>query len=177
VSAPAQNDRPCRRKGSGLDLGTSAPGPRSWWTRWPVTWLKPGTFLAPASVDSVSIGRRQLCRWLLAETEIRTVASINRNAEEDYKVWLADQPGMGGRHLSANTQRQRLRVLRVFFERIIEWEWTDAPTRNPIIGRDIPPRPEPFPKFLDSANEGDSLAAISGAGRHGGSQLTGRSGI
>ena len=91
------------------------------------------TFLAPASVDSASIGMRQLCKWLLADTTIRTVDGINRNAIEDYKVWLADQTGHGNRRLSANTQRQRLRMLRVFFERIIEWEWTDAPARNPIM--------------------------------------------
>jgi len=118
-----------------------------------------GTFLAPASVDSASIGLRQMCRWLLAETDIRTVAGINRNAIEDYKVWLADQIGMGGRRLSANTQRQRLRMLRVFFERIIEWEWKDAPPRNPIIGRDIPPRPEPLPKFLDDRDAAKLMAA------------------
>jgi site-specific recombinase XerD len=118
-----------------------------------------GTFLAPASVDSASIGMRQLCRWLLADTDIRSVAGINRNAVEDYKVWLADQPGTGGRRLSANTQRQRLRMLRVFFERIIEWEWNDAPARNPIIGRDIPPRPEPLPKFLDDRDAAKLMAA------------------
>ena len=118
-----------------------------------------GTFLAPASVDSASLGLRQISRWLLAETDIRTVAGIDRNTIEDYKVWLADQPGVGGRPLSANTQRQRLRMLRVFFERIIEWEWTDAPPRNPIIGRDIPPRPEPLPKFLDDRDAATLMAA------------------
>ena len=118
-----------------------------------------GTFLAPASVDSASLGLRQISRWLIAATDIRTVADINRNAIEDYKVWLAEQPGIGGRSLSANTQRQRLRMLRVFFERIIEWEWTDAPARNPIIGRDIPPRPEPLPKFLDDRDAAKLMAA------------------
>jgi len=118
-----------------------------------------GTFLAPASVDSASIGMRQIARWLIADTDIRTVAGINRNTIEDYKVWLADQPGNAGRRLSANTQRQRLRMLRVFFERIIEWEWADAPTRNPIIGRDIPPRPEPLPRFLDDRDAAKLIAA------------------
>lgn len=122
-----------------------------------------GTFLAPASVDSACNGMRQLCRWLLAATDIRSVAGINRNAIEDYKVWLADQKGNAGRRLSANTQRQRLRMLRVFFERIIEWEWADAPTRNPIIGRDIPPRPEPLPKFLDDRDAAKLMAAANAA--------------
>lgn len=117
------------------------------------------TFLAPASVDSASLALRQLCRWLITNTEIRSVAGIDRNAIEDYKVWLADQLVPGGRRVSANTQRQRLRMLRVFFERIIEWEWHDAPARNPIIGRDIPPRPEPLPKFLDDRDAATLMAA------------------
>ena len=50
-------------------------------------------------------------------------------------------------------------MLRVFFERIIEWEWTDASIRNPIIGRDIPPRPEPLPKFLDDRDAAKLMAA------------------
>jgi hypothetical protein len=65
---------------------------------------------------------------------------------EDYKVWLARQPGNMGA-LPANTHRQRLRTLRAFFERIIEWDWPDAPPRNPVIGGDIPKKPEPLPKF------------------------------
>ena len=117
------------------------------------------TFLAPASVDSASLALRQLSRWLIANTEIRSVAGIGRNAIEDYKVWLADQLVPGGRRVSVNTQRQRLRMLRVFFERIIEWDWADAPARNPIIGRDIPPRLEPLPKFLDDRDAAKLMAA------------------
>jgi len=30
-------------------------------------------------------------------------------------------------------------------ERLIEWDWPDAPGRNPILSGDIPPRPEPLP--------------------------------
>jgi site-specific recombinase XerD len=108
-----------------------------------------GTFLAPRSVDVADQALRQLSRFLLAhEPDVVSVAAIRRDHIEDFKVWLADQPGLNGR-LAANTQRQRLRMLRMFFERIIEWDWSDAPTRNPIIGGDIPPRPEPLPKFLD----------------------------
>src|SRR5262249_5318273 len=31
--------------------------------------------------------------------------------------------------------------------RIIEWDWPDAPPRNPVIAGDIPEKPEPLPKF------------------------------
>lgn len=108
------------------------------------------TFLAPRSVDAARIALRQLARWLVDFSDADAVADITRTDIEDFKVWLAGQPGVrAGTLLAANSQRQRLRMLRVFFERIIEWDWPDAPMRNPIIGRDIPPRPEPLPRFLD----------------------------
>jgi hypothetical protein len=40
-----------------------------------------------------------------------------------------------------------MRTVRQFFERIIEWDWPDAPARNPVIAGDIPKKPEPLPKF------------------------------
>lgn len=46
-----------------------------------------------------------------------------------------------------------------FFERIIEWDWPDSPPRNPVIGGDIPPRPEPLPKFLDDRDAARLMAA------------------
>lgn len=54
--------------------------------------------------------------------------------------------------LAINTVRQRLRLVQVFFVRIIEWGYSDAPARNPVIHGDVPPRPEPLPKFLDDAS-------------------------
>jgi site-specific recombinase XerD len=121
------------------------------------------TFLAPRSVESADSALRQLAQWLLANTTANTVAAINRDHLEDFKLSLAARPGNGGSGLSLNTQRQRLRMLRMFFERIIEWDWADAPARNPIIGRDIPPRPEPLPKFLDDRDAAKLMAAARAA--------------
>ena len=50
-------------------------------------------------------------------------------------------------------------MIRIFFERIIEWDWPDAPSRNPILHGDIPPRPEPLPKFLDDHDAAKFMAA------------------
>jgi site-specific recombinase XerD len=116
------------------------------------------TFLAPRSVDVADTALRQLTRWLLASTAIRSVAQIRRDDIEDFKVWLTRQAGYGGT-LSANTHRQRLRTLRAFFERIIEWDWPDAPPRNPVLGGDIPKKPEPLPKFLDDRDAAKVMAA------------------
>jgi site-specific recombinase XerD len=115
-------------------------------------------FLAPRSVEVADSSLRQLARWMLASTGIESVAEICRDDIEDYKVWLARQPGNKGA-LSANTHRQRLRTLRAFFERIIEWDWPDAPPRNPVIGGDIPKKPEPLPKFLDDRDAARLMAA------------------
>lgn len=106
------------------------------------------TFLAPRSVDVADSTLRQFARWLIDTTDITAVANIRRSHIEDYKLWLAAQPGTKAPTLSKNTQRQRLRMIRICFERLIEWDWPDAPARNPILHGDIPPRPEPLPKFL-----------------------------
>jgi site-specific recombinase XerD len=117
------------------------------------------TFLAPTSVDVANLTLRQLAFWLLDHTDLRAIGAVRRSDIEDFKLWLVAQPGVNGDGLSQNTQRQRLRMLRVFFERIIEWDWPDAPARNPVIGRDIPPRPEPLPKFLDDRDAARLMAA------------------
>ena len=115
-------------------------------------------FLAPRSVEVADAALRQLSRWILTSTGIEAVAQIRRDDIEDYKVWLARQHGTTG-SVSANTHRQRLRTLRAFFERIIEWDWPDAPPRNPVLGGDIPKKPEPLPKFLDDRDAARLMAA------------------
>ncbi len=74
-------------------------------------------------------------------------------------MWLAAQPGTKTPTLAKNTQRQRLRMIRIFLERLIEWDWPDAPGRNPILHGDIPPRPEPIPKFLTDQQAAAFMAA------------------
>ena len=117
------------------------------------------TFLAPRSVDVADSTLRQLARWLVAETDVVMVAGISRRHVEDYKVWLASQPGCKGPTLAKNTQRQRLRMIRIFLERLIEWDWPEAHHRNPILHGDIPPRPKPLPKFLSDEDAAKLMAA------------------
>ena len=113
----------------------------------------------PRSVDVADSTLRQLARWLLAETEVEVVSDITRTQVEDYKVFLSAQPGCKGPTLAKNTQRQRLRMIRIFFERLIEWDWPEAHRRNPILHGDIPPRPVPLPKFLSDEDSAKLLAA------------------
>jgi site-specific recombinase XerD len=121
------------------------------------------TFLAPRSVAAADSVLRQFAHWLLAATSVTAVAASSRDDIEDFKVWLAARPGQATGRLSASTRRQRLQTLRMFFERIIEWDWPDAPARNPVTGGDIPPRPDPLPKFLDDQDAAALMAAARAA--------------
>jgi site-specific recombinase XerD len=118
------------------------------------------TILAPASVDAADLSLRQFARYLIDhEPHIDTIAAVDRDVAEDYKVWLAAQPGHNGQGLSVNSRRQRLGMVRAFFERIIEWDWPDAPARNPLILGDLPAKPEPLPKFLTDRDAARLMAA------------------
>ena len=116
-------------------------------------------FLAPGSVDAVENALRQFARWMITDAGLEAIAAVRRDDIEDYKVWLAAQPRAGGRAITAETHRQRMRTVRAFFERIIEWDWPDAPPRNPVIAGDIPKKPEPLPKFLDDRDAAKLMAA------------------
>jgi site-specific recombinase XerD len=117
------------------------------------------TFLSPRSVEVADQTLRQFARWLTTATDITIVADIERTHVEDYKVWLAARPGQKGKLLAKNTQRHRLRMIRIFLERLIEWNWPDAPGRNPILHGDIPPRTEPIPRFLTDQQAAAFMAA------------------
>jgi len=118
-----------------------------------------GTFLAPASVDAAENALRQLARWMITEAGLDSIGAVRRDDIEDYKVWLAARPRAGGTTITTETHRQRMRTVRAFFERIIEWDWPDAPARNPVIAGDIPKKPEPLPKFLDDRDAARLMAA------------------
>jgi integrase len=119
------------------------------------------TFLAPASVEVADQSLRSFASYVVDhEPRLDTAAAIDRDVAEDYKVWLAAQPGRAaGAGLSVNTRRQRLGMLRAFFGRIIEWDWRDAPLRNPFVLGDLPTKPEPLPRFLTDHDAARLMAA------------------
>ena len=58
------------------------------------------------------------------------------------------------------TIRHRLSTVRTFFERIIEWDYDDAPARLFIYMSDLPALDEPLPKFLDDPTAAKFMAAL-----------------
>jgi site-specific recombinase XerD len=115
----------------------------------------------PATVSAADLALRLFAhRVTLADPTCVMVAAIGRTHIEDFKRWQAKRPGRGGKPLSTTTIRHRLSMLRTFFERIIEWDYDDAPARLPIYSTDFPALDEALPKFLDDPTAAKFMAAL-----------------
>jgi site-specific recombinase XerD len=119
--------------------------------------------LQPASVVVIDASLRNFCRYLIEDhPKTTSFSAVARPQIEGFKAHLGAHITEKGKPLSSNTRRQRLSMLRVFFNRIIEWEWDDAPPRSPIFASDMPKADEPLPKFLgdgDATRFARSVAA------------------
>lgn len=107
--------------------------------------------LAPSTILAMNNTMVRFGLWVIDwDPTVRAARDIGRPHIEAFKLkCITDVHFATGKPLATNTIRQRLRLMKVFFDRIIDWEFDDAPGRNPIIHGDVPPRPEPLPKFLD----------------------------
>jgi len=102
--------------------------------------------LRPASVVLADASLRFFCRYLVEEhPKTTSFTAVGRAEIEGYKANLARRITPQGRLVSPDYRRQRLGMLRTFFDRIIEWDWDDAPPRCPIFASDLPKPDEPLP--------------------------------
>ena len=99
------------------------------------------------------------------------IAQVTRRHIEDYKPWLAARPGQNKPRVTTATIAHRLGTLRMFFVRLDEWGWDEAPARVPMFPGDLPRQDHPLPKALDDARRGEAAArrpdrhAAAGPGR------------
>jgi len=109
--------------------------------------------LSASSVRVADQTLRGFCTSLASRhPNVSTFAQVGRPEIEDYNKHLVSRPGQkSDTTATANTVRQRLGCVRTFFDRIIEWDWPDAPARTPIFSIDLPIIDDPLPKFLDDA--------------------------
>lgn len=115
----------------------------------------------PRTVDAYAHTLRQFAgRVVEFDPACVAVGRIERRHIEDYKTWLARRPGQKQATITATTIRHRLGLMRSFFERIIDWDYDDAPTRVPIFPGDFPPADEQLPKFLDDPTAAKFMAAL-----------------
>jgi site-specific recombinase XerD len=106
----------------------------------------------PATVDVADNTLRSFAGYLVAcESDVDGFIDVRRAHVEGFKTFFAAQHTVKGVPPARNTIRQRLGMLRSFFDRIIEWDWPDAPARTPIFAVDVPVADDPLPRFLDDA--------------------------
>ena len=116
--------------------------------------------LRPGSVGGADLALRSLATYLADQhPELHQVRDIGRAHIEGFKPWLAARPGQNRARLTPATIAHRLGTLRVFFLRIDEWGWDDAPPRVPMFLGDVPKQHHALPKALDDATAAKLLRA------------------
>ena len=116
--------------------------------------------LRPGSVAGTDLALRSFAAFLVQTApEITSTAQVTRRHIENYKIWLAARPGQNKARLTTATLAHRLGTLRMFFVRIDEWGWQQAPPRVPMFPGDLPRQDHPLPKALDDAAAAKLLRA------------------
>ena len=116
--------------------------------------------LRPGSVSGADLALRSFAAFLAqAAPGVTGIAQVTRRHIEDYKPWLAARPGQNKPRLTPATVIHRLGTLRMFFIRIDEWGWDEAPPRVPMFTGDLPRQDHPLPKALDDASAARLLRA------------------
>ncbi|ANH37543.1 Tyrosine recombinase XerD [Nocardioides dokdonensis FR1436] len=119
-----------------------------------------GCVLRPGSVAGADLALRSFAAYLVeAAPEVTSIAQVTRRHVEDYKPWLAARPGQNKDRVTIATLAHRLGTLRMFFVRIDEWGWDQAPPRVPMFPGDLPRQDHPLPKALDDAAAAKLLRA------------------
>jgi integrase len=116
--------------------------------------------MRPATVDAADNALRCFAGFIVTEhPELVGFADIKRTHVEGFKLFFVAHLTAIGRPPARNTIRQRFGMLRSFFDRIIEWDWDDAPQRIPIFSVDVPVADDPLPRFLDDVQAARLSAA------------------
>jgi site-specific recombinase XerD len=119
-----------------------------------------GCVLRTRSVVNADMALRCFAGFL-AETapEVSCLSQVARRHVEAFKPWLAARPGQNKPAVTTATIAHRLGTLRMFFVRIDEWGWDEAPPRVPMFPGDLPRTDHPLPKALDDASAARLLRA------------------
>jgi site-specific recombinase XerD len=118
-----------------------------------------GCVLRPGSVVNTDGALRCFAAFLAQAAPGIGLAQVTRAHVEAFKPWLAARPGQNKPAVAPATIAHRLGTLRMFFIRIDEWGWDDAPPRVPMFPGDLPRLDRPLPKALDDATAARLLHA------------------
>ena len=116
--------------------------------------------MRPATVDVADNTLRCFAGFVVVEhPELDGFVDVRRVHVEAFKLFFVAHLTAAGKPPARNTIRQRFGMLRSFFDRIIEWDWDDAPMRIPIFSVDVPVADDPLPRFLDDVQAARLAAA------------------
>jgi site-specific recombinase XerD len=118
--------------------------------------------MQPSSVRSADLDLRAFAGFLISHDPALTCAGdTERSHVEAFKIWQRAQPGRRpGTLFQTASFRRRMSALKMFFIRIIEWDWDDAPAKVPIFFGDIPKRDESLPRFLDDGDASKFMRSL-----------------
>ena len=103
--------------------------------------------LRPGSVSGADLALRSFGEFLLqCAPEVTSIDQVTRRHIEDYKPWLGKRPGRTTTRLTPATMVHRLGTLRMFFIRLEEWDWPEAPGKVPMFIGDLRARTSPCPR-------------------------------
>lgn len=115
--------------------------------------------LRPGSVSGADLALRSFAAFLAETSPATPLAQVTRRHVEAFKPWLAARPGQNKPRVTTATIAHRLGTLRMFFVRIEEWGWDEAPPRVPMFPGDLPRQDHPLPRALDDAAAAKLLRA------------------
>ena len=116
--------------------------------------------LRPGSVSGADLALRSFAAFLAEQApQALSLTAITRRHVEAFKPWLAARPGQNKPRLTTATIAHRPGTLRMFFARIEEWGWDEAPPRVPMFPGDLPRLDHPLPQALDDAAAAKLLRA------------------
>lgn len=159
AAAPPARLSPSSRLAHWQDLATRSPVLVSTLRRY---LAQIAVSMRPGSVALIDTSLRHFAVYLTEHhPEMAGLAGVRRTHIEGFKAFLAGKTGYRGKTAPAKTTiAMRLSNLQGMFDRIIEWEYQDAPARNPIFAGDMPLRDRPLPRFLD---DGKAAALLNAA--------------
>lgn len=104
----------------------------------------------PQTVHNARQALRRFVNWLgVHDTEITSLAQVDRATIEEYMRWLPTCPSQHtGQPLATTTVKHELNVIAGFCRDTAVWEWADVPGRPLLTSRDTPRRPESIPRYL-----------------------------
>ncbi|GAA1373222.1 tyrosine-type recombinase/integrase [Luteococcus sanguinis] len=116
--------------------------------------------LRPRTAAESGLALRVFATYLIAHHPDTTrLDQIGRPEIEGFKTWLASRKGKNGQLTNPATMAHRLGNLRMFFLRIDEWGWPEAPARVPMFHGDVPKQHHALPKALDDPSAAKLLRA------------------